>query len=969
MTTEQHKVSQSVEERDFGRRGFLKTAGIATAGTALYSSGMLHFAQTAGAAGPAVSDVALQNPRWAVKPFPLHQVSLSSGSIFAEKRNRILSLLAGYPADRVLHNFRVTAGLPIPPNSSPPGGWDDGAGKLRGHYSGHLITAFSQAHASSSDPLYKDKVDYIVAELGKCQDALDETVGDPAPAPAPVEWVGGKFGHAVRLNGQSQHVSLPAGIVSDLADVTIALWVNPQTTQSWSRIFDFGTGTTRNMFLAASAGSGPRFAITTSGGGGEQQLNAPSQLPTNTWSHVAVTLRGNTGTLYVDGSAVAVNNNMTLTPASLGVTDRNWIGKSQYGDPLLSGLVDEFQIHDRALTGDEIRALTVAADGGLSSGWVARYQLDETTGTKAADSSGHGRDATVISEESGPPGPEYPGFLSAYPETQFIRLETFATYPTIWAPYYTLHKIMRGLLDAYVLVGNQQALDIVSRMGDWVHNRLSRCSREQLNRMWAIYIAGECGAMNEVMADLHAITGKAEYLEAAKCFDNRQSLFGACVQNQDILTRLHANTHVPQFVGYMRVFDQTNDRDYFTAVENFWRMVVPHRMYSHGGTSGTWPSSPGMPANTNPELFQPRGNIANSIAGNGAETCTSYNMLKVSRYLFFHTADPKYMDYYERTLLNHILGSRADTDTTINPQVTYFLPLSPGNQRGYGNTGTCCGGTGLENHTKYQESIYFRANDDSALFVNLYSASTLTWADKGFVVTQETDYPRADSSRITVNGTGRLDIKLRVPSWCEGFSVSVNGVRQNVDAEPGTYLTLSRAWSPMDRIDVSIPFSLRVEKALDKPEIQSVFNGPVVLPALSPETSYRNFSFYKDLKLDGQLTTAITPAGGGTYTTNGHTLRPLYVGDSQRHHIYYRRYEPTVVFGSVDSGVQNYQHEPDGATLLDAIWDNAPFANHGEFMSVVARVSGDWRKRGLLTQAERTAIVEAADRAEQDLAL
>jgi uncharacterized protein len=961
-----HSTATSTSEHPgIDRRRFLQGAGAATAATFLYTGGASFLAAPAAAATR--TDHALDDPRWAIKPFKLDQVALGSGSIFAEKRDRILRFLAGYPADRVLHNFRITAGLPVPPGSSPPGGWDDEGGNLRGHYSGHLITAMSQAYASTKDPLHKNKVDYIVEELGKCQDALDEKVGQPAPPPPPVEWAPGKFGNAVRLNGSSQYVELPTGVVQQLHDFTVALWVRPEQVRSWSRIFDFGTGTSRNMFLTASAGgSGPRFAITTSGGSGEQRLDGAQPLAAGTWTHLAVTLSGNTGSLYVNGALVDTNSAMSLSPADLGATDRNWIGKSQYGDALLRGDVDECQIFSRALSPAEVVALTAGPADGPGDA-VIRYAFDESAGNTAADASGNGRDATVVSESTGAPGPQYPGFLSAYPETQFIRLESFATYPTIWAPYYTLHKIMRGLVDAHVLTGNAQALDIVSRMGDWVHSRLSRVSREDLNRMWAIYIAGEYGGMNEVLADLGALTGEQKYVETAKYFDNRQSLFGACVQNHDILTRLHANTHVPQFVGYLRVFDQTGDREYFQASKNFFGMVVPHRRYSHGGTSGTWQSEPGLPGNTNPELFQPRGNIANSIGGNGAETCTSYNLLKVARNLFFHTADPAYMDYYERTLLNHILGSKEDAESSSSPRVTYFVPLAPGNVRGYGNTGTCCGGTGLENHTKYQESVYFRSADDKALFVNLYTASTLHWPERGFTVNQVTDYPRREGSELTVNGSGPLDVKLRVPAWARDFRVLVNGEEQEHRAVPGTYYTVTRDWRTGDRIEVQLSFPLRVEKATDDHGVQSLFHGPVLLPALGGGDEFRQFSFYRHFRLDGDLSSAVEPAGAGRFRTNGHTLRPMYVGDSERHHPYFRRHEPVVVFGSVDSGVPNYEESEGGDTFLDHVWAQAPFKNHGEFMAAVTAVSRDWQQRGLLSRRERTAVIEAADAAEADL--
>ena len=729
------------------RRDFLKAAGATVVGSAVAASG----STPAGAApvGAAADGAAVlaeppqtafldANPRWVVKPFPLHRVSITSGSIFAEKRNRVLNYASAYPTDRVLHNFRVTAGLPTPTGSSPPGGWDDATGNLRGHFSGHLLTLFAQAYAGTGSTVYRDKVNVVVAELARCQQALANS---------------GRFSH--------------------------------------------------------------------------------------------------------------------------------------------------------------------------------------------------------------------PGFLAAYPETQFVQLESFATYPTVWAPYYTCHKIMRGLLDAYLLVGNTQALDVATKMGDWVHFRLSRLSRTTLNRMWAIYIAGEYGAMNEIMADLYALTGQARYLTASMYFDNRQALFGASVANTDTLTRLHANTHVPQYLGYLRVFDQNGVAEYHTAALNFWRMVVPHRMYAHGGTSGTWPAATNLPANTNPELFQPRGNIAGSIGGNGAETCTTYNLLRVARNLFFHNPDPVFMEYYERGLVNHILGSRRDADSTSSPSVTYFFPLALGSVRSFGNTGTCCGGTGLENHTKYQETIYFRTPDHSALYVNLYIGSVLQRTEKAVTVTQTTDFPRTQESTLTFTGDATFDLRLRIPQWAAGFRVWINGAEVTGAKTPGTYLVLNRQWRTGDSVRVSFPFRTRTESALDNASVQSLRHGPLLLGAVSTATTLRNFSLYASAKLDGRL--ALTPVTGSVnqFTSNGLRLRPVYLGDTQAHHLYVRRNEPTIVFGTRNSGVPN--RVSGGQSFLDAVWSQAPFADHPAFMARVQQVSTTWRNSGLLSQSEQTAVLNAAQAAEPDL--
>ena len=208
--------------------------------------------------------------------------------------------------------------------------------------------------------------------------------------------VPGKIGNAVQLSGNGEYVDLPDGIVSGLHDFTISAWVNPSANSAWSRVFDFGTGTNDYMFLTLSAGGGPlRFAITTSGNGAEQQINGPGTLPLNTWSHVAVTLSGSTGTLYVNGQPVGTNNNMTLTPAALGATNNNWIGRSQFsGDPFLAATVDDFQIYDHALSAADIATL---ASGQAGAGNVASYKFDEDSGETALDSSGNGHNATIIS--------------------------------------------------------------------------------------------------------------------------------------------------------------------------------------------------------------------------------------------------------------------------------------------------------------------------------------------------------------------------------------------------------------------------------------------------------------------------------------------------------------------------------------------------------------------------------------------
>jgi hypothetical protein len=358
-------------------------------------------------------------------------------------------------------------------------------------------------------------------------------------------------------------------------------------------------------------------------------------------------------------------------------------------------------------------------------------------------------------------------------------------------------------------------------------------------------------------------------------------------------------------------------------------------------------------------------------------------MLKLSRNLFFHDPDPKYMNYYEQGLFNQILGSRRDVDSVTSPMVTYFVPVRPGQRRSYGNVGTCCGGTGMENHTKYQDSVYFRAEDGSALYVNLYIPSTLTWAEKRFTITQATKYPLEGASTLTVNGDGPLEIKLRVPSWVrKGYTVKVNGAAQKLDAKPGTYVTLSRRWKTGDTIDIAMPFTFRTERAIDNAAVQSIFYGPTLLAiqhdpvGQNLETGLLKVSFYKDVKLDGDLAPAMTPGTSPlTFTTGGYTLAPFFVADPSAdpesratapYHLYVRRDEPQIVFRSVDSGVPNRARE-DGLTFLDELWSEAPFANHKQFMTAVNRITTAWQQAGKLSPTERAAIVVAATRAESQM--
>jgi len=1014
------------------RRRFLTTS--ATGAAALAAAQAMPAAGHAAPAGPARATAATLPPYVGagstapVRPFQLYEVTLGDG-LFQEKRDRMKNFLRLYDERRFLILFNRMAGRPNPEGITVPGGWEDG-GQLSGHWTGHYLTALAQAYADQGEQVYKDKLDWMVAELAACQDAITARMHNPpdpgGPPDVAIGRVAGRFGNALQLNGDSaaQYVNLPQETAAQLADFTIATWVKLGSTQTWTRIFDFGQNTTVNMFLTPRAGvtgTPPRFAITVGGAGAEQRITGSSALPTGQWIHLAVTLAGSTGTLYVNGQVAGTNSSMTLNPSNLGNPGNVWIGRSQYSDPFLNAAIDEFHVFNRALSAAEIQSLMDSPAGTTGGGNIAWYRFDENGGTDAVDSSPNGRAATIVPSQAEDPAawiPTHPGYLGANPEDLVLRLgpPRFATYggsSGTWAPWYVQHKLVRGLLDAYNLTGNVQAFDVARKMSDWAYLALTvgdknhpdytgPLTRDDLNLMWDTYIAGEYGAANEPYAEVYALTGDPKYLELAKFFDNRQSLFGACVANRDILTvtsqtnpgprrpnRLHANQHIPNFLGYLRIYEQSNQEEYLAAAKNFFGMVVPYRSYAIGGTGGNYPGS-----NNNLEMFQNRGNIANALIASGAETDTAYNLMRLARNLFFHQPDAAYMDYYERALVNQILGSRADNDITSNPQVTYFQPLGPGATRSYGNTGTCCGGSGMESHTKYTEAVYARSSDGSTLWVNLYLPSTLRWAERGFTVTQETRFPREDRTSLTINGTGSLTLKLRVPWWAtKGFVVHVNGVRQDVAATPGTYLSIGRTWRPGDRVEISMPFSIRIERAIDRPDTQSIYWGPILMPILGDpgNGTFRELTLYRFLKLDGDYSRAAitkagtTPAGDQLFTTHGFTLRPWYIGDSQPHSAYFRRVEPQIVFGSIDSGVPNRRRDDglpnydvpvegivspghDGPTFLDLVWDEAPFATHGHFVSTVARTAEAFVAAGTFTAAEKDQVVSAAARARRELA-
>ncbi len=411
-------------------------------------------------------------------------------------------------------------------------------------------------------------------------------------------------------------------------------------------------------------------------------------------------------------------------------------------------------------------------------------------------------------QQASPSRGYHEGYLSAFPESLFDRVDARQR---VWAPYYTLHKIMAGLLDMYQLAGNRQALVVVEKQAAWVKFRMDRLTRDEQQAM----LMTEHGGMVEVLTNLYAATGDAEYLRVARLFDHA-FILDPLARGEDTLDGLHANTQIPKIIGAAREYEMTGDAHYRAIATFFWDRVALHRSFANGGDSDD-------------ESFFPVERFSEHLGASASETCNTYNMLKLTRHLFSWAPSAALMDFYERGLFNHILASQ---DPATGGMI-YYCPLLPGAFRTYSTPDAsfwCCVGTGLENHGKYPDTIYFHGAD--ALYVNLFIASELDWRDKGLRVRQETRFPEEDSSQLvfTTARPVRLAVKVRYPSWAtSGMSLAVNGTAQSVPEKPGSYVTVDREWRSGDTLSIRVPMTLRVEALPDHPKVVAFLYGPILL--------------------------------------------------------------------------------------------------------------------------------------------
>jgi DUF1680 family protein len=403
------------------------------------------------------------------------------------------------------------------------------------------------------------------------------------------------------------------------------------------------------------------------------------------------------------------------------------------------------------------------------------------------------------------------GIICAFPDGEAPLHDIVDATRFVGVPWYTMHKIFAGLRDAYLYGNNRMALDVLVKLSDWAIAHTRKLSDEQFQRM----LDTEHGGMNEVLADVYVLTSEPRFLTLAQRFCQR-ALLDPLAQTRDSLDGLHSNTQIPKVIGFNRLYELTGQTEYRMASSFFWRTIVDNRTFATGGNGDR------------EHFFPPAEFLQHLGSAKTMETCCTYNMLKLTRMLFAFDPSVTYADFYERALYNSILGSQ-DPDSGM---MTYFQPTRPGYLKLYctpADSFWCCTGSGMENHAKYGDSIYY--HDDNTLYVNLFIPSTLSWREKGLTITQSTRFPDHDRTRLhlTSQKPVKLALNIRHPSWCQAVTITVNGRRWGASRDPGKYIGVNRVWRNGDVAEVHLPMALRTEPLPGHSDLVAILYGPIVL--------------------------------------------------------------------------------------------------------------------------------------------
>lgn len=402
------------------------------------------------------------------------------------------------------------------------------------------------------------------------------------------------------------------------------------------------------------------------------------------------------------------------------------------------------------------------------------------------------------------------GYLSAFPEEFFDRVEKLKP---VWVPWYTMHKIISGLLSAYQFAKIEKALCIVSKIGDWVYDRTDKWTPEIRTNVLSV----EYGGMNDCMYELYKITKNEKYAAAAHKFDDLE-LFSQIHDGKDVLNNRHANTTIPKFIGALKRYEVYGEREsyYLDTCIRFWDIVVNHHSYVTGGNSES-------------EHFGEADILDAERTSKNCETCNTYNMLKLTRGLFQITGERKYADFYEKTYFNAILSSQnPSTGTTM-----YFQPMATGYFKVYNRPFDdfwCCTGTGMENFSKLNDSLYF--HDDEKLFVNLYVSSSVYWSQRNAKITQKTNIPNSDDAIFTigVQHDTEFTLCLRIPDWSKGAKIAINGCSVPLQEKNG-YVFVRRLWKNCDILHIRFEIEVRILSLPDNKNSLAFTYGPLVLSA------------------------------------------------------------------------------------------------------------------------------------------
>lgn len=463
-----------------------------------------------------------------------------------------------------------------------------------------------------------------------------------------------------------------------------------------------------------------------------------------------------------------------------------------------------------------------------------------------------------------------------------------------WVPWYTQHKVLAGLRDAWLLGGSAQAKDVTLGLANWVDDITAPLTADQLQTMLQV----EHGGMREVLLDIYEATHEQRYLTTARRFEHR-AILDPLLAGRDELPGKHANTQIPKIIGAARDYEVVHRPEGRTIAENFWKTVVRDHSWAIGG-------------NSDGEFFFSPDTAAEHLSAATAETCNTYNMLRLTEKLFGWQPRVEYADYEERALYNHILASQEPKQGMF----TYFMSLKPGHFKTYStphDSFWCCVGSGMENHTKYGAAIYFHAAD--ALYVNLFIPSKLRWQARGLELEQRTSYPNDNRSSLTITKAPAAPIALhvRVPAWAAGkATIALNGKPLDVAAEPGSYAAIKREWKRGDALTVTIPMSVRTEVVHGAPDMVAFIYGPVVLAGdLGQVAANENIPYAKEqgvnLELDGVEVPALSgdakSVAAGLRRLPGETvafqltsatprrditLRPFHELDYQRYTVYWK---------------------------------------------------------------------------------